>query len=694
MESYCDRVFAGPGGNLAVTAVLFMNQKIPGVGPAYASRLEKLGIRTARDLLLHLPHRYDDFSVISKAAHVQEGETVTVQGKLLDIKNAYTRNGFVLQQGKIQDDSGTLDVMWFNQRFLTRVLHKDDYVSLSGKVEKNKNKLQMTTPQYEVLSLIVQDEVLHMTSIHTGRLVPVYPETEGISSKWLRIRIHALIREIGEIRDIREYLPVEILKENNLMSLEEAVKKVHFPDSLRQAEEARRRLAFDELLMAQIQAKTRRNELEKQKVGNKLQIVEVREKFRMFSDNLPFSLTTAQKKVINEIFQDLACSKPMNRLLQGDVGSGKTVVAAIAMLAAKLNGYQAALMAPTEILANQHYQTLSTLLSKLNTSVGIATGSRKDYLNSDIVVGTHALLSDNLNFAKLGLIVIDEQHRFGVSQRAKLAEKGINPHVLTMTATPIPRTIALTLYGDLNLSVLDEMPANRLPIKTWVVPKEKRTAAYDWIRKQKTQAFIICPLIEESETLQTVKSAKTEYEHLSSKVFPDLKLGLLHGRMKPKEKDKTLEDFRKQKTDILVATPVVEVGIDIPTATIMVIEAADRFGLAQLHQLRGRVGRGDKQSYCLLFTENQSEGAIKRLKNLEKMTNGMELAEADLRFRGPGQRFGTAQHGRWDLKIADFSDLDLIEKTNKLASEVTARPESFPLLRELLEKSKINTANN
>ncbi|MCL4397498.1 ATP-dependent DNA helicase RecG [Patescibacteria group bacterium] len=660
-----------------------MNNKIPGVGPAYARKLEKLGIRTARDLLYHLPSRYEDFSLISKIANLQEGETVTVQGKILEIKNVYTKNGFMLQQAKIQDDTGTLDILWFNQRFLTRVLHKDDYVSLSGKVEKNNHKLQLTAPQYEVI-------YPGKGAIHTGRLVPVYPETEGISSKWLRGKIHTLLENIREVGKINEYLPKVVLEENGLMPLQEAIIKVHFPDNLKQAEEAKKRLAFDELLLAQVQAKVRRDELQKKQVGNKLEIVGVRKDLTALTARLPFELTAAQKKVVNEIYQDLASARPMNRLLQGDVGSGKTVVAALAMLATTLNGFQAALMAPTEILANQHYETLR----KLGMDVGIATGSKKDYQNKGIIVGTHALLSDDLNFKKLGLIVIDEQHRFGVSQRAKLAEKGINPHILTMTATPIPRTIALTLYGDLNLSVLDELPKNRLPVKTWVVPKHKRKAAYEWIKQQKTQAFIVCPLIEESETLQTVKSAKTEYDYLSKNVFPDLKLGLLHGRMKPKEKDKVLEDFRRGKLDILVATPVVEVGIDIPTATIMVIEAADRFGLAQLHQLRGRVGRADRQSYCLLFTENESEYAVKRLKNLEKINNGMELAEIDLRFRGPGQRFGTAQHGRWDLRIADFSDLDLIERTNQLAQKVTLNLENFPLLRQLLEESKINIASN
>lgn len=658
--------------------------KLPMVGPAMATRLEKLGILTVQDLLYHLPSRYEDFSVISKISQLQEGETVTVQGKVLEIKNIYTPRGFVLQKAIVEDDTGKLDVMWFNQRFLTKAIHRDDYISLSGKVELSNHKLQLQSPQYEIIYPGKEQ------SLHTGRLVPVYPETEGISSKWLRTRIYNTLQNLK----VEEYLDEKTLSEHHLMPLDEAVRKVHFPNSLEGAAEAKRRLAFDELLFAQLQAKTRKGEWEEKTVGNKFDIVGNRKQLTQFMNNLPFELTKAQRKVVDEIYQDLTSEKPMNRLLQGDVGSGKTVVAALAMLAGYLNGFQAALMAPTEILALQHYQTLTVLLNPLNISVGVATGSKKDYQGSDIIVGTHALLTDNLNFKRLGLVVIDEQHRFGVEQRARLTAKGVNPHVLTMTATPIPRTIALTIYGDLDLSVLDELPKNRQPIKTWVVPQTKRDSAYEWIRQQKTQAFIICPLIDESETLQTVKSAKTEFEYLSKQVFPDLKLGLLHGRMKPKEKDKVLDDFRQGKLDILVATPVVEVGIDIPAATIMLIEAADRFGLAQLHQLRGRVGRGERQSYCLLFTENESETAIKRLKYLEKINSGFELAEIDLRFRGPGQRFGTVQHGRLDLKIADFSDPKLIEETSLLAQKVFSSLNLFPLLREKLAKSKISVVAN
>lgn len=663
--------------------------KIPFVGPSCAGRLEKLGIHTIRDLLWHLPSRYDDFSLIAKADSLQEGETVTVQGKVLEIKNVYTRNGFMIQQSKIEDDTGIVEVIWFNQRFLTRAIKKGDLVSLSGKVTRGRGQLQLENPVFEVIY------TPNKNPVHTGRLVPVYPETAGITSKWLRNRIDFLLQKIdrGEL-EIIEYLSSDQINSLDLIEVTKALKAVHFPNNLILAQKAKERLAFDEMLLSQLESKKRKQQRQNKTVGNKFRIVEVRDQLTAFVKNLPFKLTSAQKNVVNEIYHDLAKDTPMNRLLQGDVGSGKTVVASLAMLAAFLNGYQAALMAPTEILAQQHFKTLTSLLAPLKIGVGIATGSKKDYSNFNLVVGTHALLSDRLNFSKLGLIVIDEQHRFGVSQRAKLAEKGINPHVLTMTATPIPRSIALTLYGDLDLSILDEMPNNRLPVKTWVVPKTKRQGAYDWIKKQHSQTFVICPLIEQSEaeTLADVKAAKKEFERLQKEVFPQLKLGLIHGKIKSQEKLEVLNQFRQRKIDILVATPVVEVGIDIPEAQIILIEAADRFGLAQLHQLRGRVGRADKQSYCLLFTEN--EESVPRLKNLETLKSGLELAEIDLKFRGPGQRFGTAQHGKWDLKVADFHDLQLVEKSNQFAQQIMSTPDKFPLLHKLIETSTINIAPN
>lgn len=636
--------------------------KVPLIGPSYARKLEKLEIRIVRDLLYHVPARYDDFSVVSKIKDLQDGETVTIQGQILEIKNVFTRRGFVLTKAKIADDTGTLDVIWFNQRFLTSAIKKGDQVSLSGKIKGR----QLESPDYEIM---------RGETLHTGRLVPVYPETAGVSSKWLRSRIALVLKQV----EIAEFLP-----ETEMMDERQALEKVHFPDNLDQAARARDRLAFDELLFSHLESQKRRKDWQKKTVGHKFNIVGIANQLTKFVDKLPFTLTPAQKRVIGEIYKDLARDVPMNRLLQGDVGSGKTVVAALAMLAAKSNGFQAALMAPTEILANQHFATFQ----KMGIEAGLATGANKKNLHRDIVIGTHALL--NTDFKNLGLVVIDESHRFGVEQRAALSAKGINPHVLTMTATPIPRTVALTLYGDLDMSILDEMPTGRKTVKTWVVPDIKRQAAYKWIKNQKTQTFIICPLIEESETLQTVKSAKVEFDHLSKEIFPTLSLGLLHGRLKSTEKNSVLSKFRAQKLDILVATPVVEVGIDIPTAGVIVIEAADRFGLAQLHQLRGRVGRSGQQAYCLLFADN----GLERLRALEKVHDGLKLAEIDLAYRGPGQRYGTAQHGKWDLKIATFSNLDLVERSNTLAQKILANPNQFPLLQAMVKTSKIKVAQN
>jgi ATP-dependent DNA helicase RecG len=407
--------------------------------------------------------------------------------------------------------------------------------------------------------------------------------------------------------------------------------------------------------------------------------------------NLPFTLTTAQEKSLTHIFDDVKKQQPMNRLVEGDVGSGKTIVAAISMYLAFLNGYQSVLMAPTEILAQQHFATISKFLEPFGVKIALQTGSKKNKEETfDILVGTHAVLSNKINFDKLGLVVIDEQQRFGVQQRSVIRAKGKNPHFLTMTATPIPRTIALTMYGDLDLSVLDELPKGRKLIKTWLVPQEKRTSAYQWIEKQiketDSQAFIICPFIEESESMTTIKAATKEFEYLTKNVFPNLKLGLLHGKMKAKEKDIVLEQFRNKAFDILIATPVVEVGIDIPNATIIVIEAAERFGLSQLHQLRGRVGRGDKQSYCLLFTESKNPQTIERLKAMEKMHIGSQLAEFDLQLRGAGDMYGTAQHGQTFFKIASFADVDLIEKANQEAEKIFPELEKYPKLIEKLAK--------
>jgi len=650
----------------------------------FARRLEKLGILTFEDFLYHVPFRYDDFSLISKINRVQPGEVVTIQGTVSEITNEFTKNFKRIQKAEIADETGTIEVIWFNQPYLTKVIRKNDKISLSGKIDWFLRKPVMQSPDYEIIT--------GLPAIHTGRLVPIYPETRGITSKWIRRQTYNLINE--NLNQFTEYLPDSTIKDHSLIAFSEAISEIHFPKLILNAEKSRQRLAFDELFLLQLSAMHRKLNWNKNLISNSFSVDKFKDEINEFLNKLPFTLTNAQKRVIEEIFKDLSLEKPMNRLLEGDVGSGKTVVSAIAMYLSFLNGFQSVLMAPTEILAQQHYQTISKLLSPFKIKVGLVTGSNKlkienGKLKIDVLVGTHAVLEKGINFDKLGLVVIDEQQRFGVEQRALIRSKGKNPHLLTMTATPIPRTIALTLYGDLDLSILDEMPVGRKQIKTWLVPDEKRINAYSWIEKQikdtKSQAFIVCPFIEESETMQTVKAASKEFENLKNNVFKSLKLGLLHGKMKAKEKEEVLEKFRTGKINILVATPVVEVGIDIPNATIIVIEAAERFGLAQLHQLRGRVGRGDKQSYCLLFTGSRNPETLKRLKAMEKHNSGAELAELDLRLRGPGEIYGTMQHGRKMLKIASFSDFDLIQKIRREAEKIFPKLHTFPRLLEKLK---------
>ncbi|MBI2034159.1 MAG: ATP-dependent DNA helicase RecG [Candidatus Levybacteria bacterium] len=674
-----------------------------GIYKRNASRLEKLGIITFSDFLTHIPFRYENYSLTAKISSLQPGEVATVRGKVVEMKNIYTKSFKTFQQGIVVDDTGTINILWFNQPFLTRYIKKDMAISLAGRIELSRKGLSMQSPDYEMLN----SNTGNITdTIHTGRLVPIYRETKGITSKWLRRQTYNLLTQYN--KSFEDPLPKSVQKKYSFISLQKATYQVHFPDSLELAKQARERLAFDELFLLQLQTQTRKQAWRQNLTGHSFSISRFKTQIEKFWEKLPFELTNAQKRAVKEIFADLAGNKPMNRLLQGDVGSGKTVVSAIAMYLAHLNGYQSVLMAPTEILANQHYQTISKLLTPFGVRVGLATGSNKKYdlgfkikekggkihkskiINhkSDILIGTHAVLSKKIKFDKLGLVVIDEQQRFGVEQRGIIRQKGDNPHLLTMTATPIPRTVALTLYGDLDLSYLDEMPIGRKIIKTWLVPKEKRDAAYGWIEKEimahKTQAFIICPFIEESESMQTVKAATKEFERLQRDIFPDRNLGLVHGKLKSKEKDAVLQGFKDKKYEILVATPVVEVGIDIQNATIILIEASERFGLSQLHQLRGRVGRSDKQSYCLLFTESTSELTMKRLKAMESMHSGAELAELDLHLRGPGEIYGTMQHGRSELKIASFSDFPLIEKARNEAESIFPKLDKFPLLQKKL----------
>ena len=674
---------------------------IPSVGPRFSTILAKVGINSVKDLIFYFPYRYEDYSQVSEISSVQAGEVVTVKGQVIDIKTIYTRTGKRFQQAHISDGTQTIEVVWFNQPFLVKTLPPGSFVSLSGKVDQRGKKVSMVSPKYEKLQGGILDTPTHTTdTLHTGRLVPVYSETSGLSSKWLRSKISLTLPHV--IDEVQEILPDFIRTKYQLLPLKEAVQKAHFPETPEEAQKARERLGFDEFLSLQLNNLLRKKKWEEKKVANKL--VVDNEKVKTFVDSLPFELTESQKTAIKEILVDLQEDTAMNRMLEGDVGSGKTIVAATACYISFLNDYQSAIMAPTQILATQHFNTLSKLLAPLGIKVALITGESKSKIDSkvDIYVGTHALIQNRVDFENLALIVIDEQHRFGVSQRAKLAEKTKegSPHVLTMTATPIPRTVALTAYGDLDVSILTDMPKGRLKIKTWVVPPQKRESAYGWIRSRvqgtDEQAFIICPLIEESEaeSLKSVKAATVEFERLSKEVFPDLRLGLLHGRVKGKEKDEIMSKFKNGEMDILVATPVVEVGIDIPRATIILIEAAERFGLAQLHQLRGRVGRGNKQSYCLLFTESKSQTTETRLRALERSNNGLELAELDLKMRGPGEVFGTAQHGFPELKVGSYSDFPLIKKARETAEELIDKIDEYPTLKEFIKGTSTPIAPN
>jgi ATP-dependent DNA helicase RecG len=664
---------------------------IPGIGPFYIKKFHKLGIKRIEDLFYHVPHRYIDYSKISTIKGLTAGETVTIHATVISITNIVSRRGVRMQIGSVEDPTGKLTVVWFNQLYLTKMLYPGRLVSLSGKVGFFNRKLCLSSPDYEILDSEEGE------TTHTGRLLPIYPETANLSSKVLRSKIKSVYQSLTPLP---EFLPQKLLTENNLSDFDQAVKLVHFPDNENSVEKGLERLAYNEMLFMHLKSLHRKSDWKKIKSSIKIKADD--QSILKFKNHLPFKLTASQETAITEILTDLQSDIPMNRLLEGDVGSGKTVVAAAAAYLTYLNKFKTIIMAPTQILAEQHFKTLEKILSPLGLKIALKTAAVKNYdmETANVIVGTHALIHHkNGNsgkkgkFSNTGLIVIDEQHRFGVEQRSHLVDKSGNiktsPHVLTMTATPIPRTIALTSYGDLDLSVLTSSPLGRQEITTWVVPEVKRPGAYEWIAKEvaksKSQVFWVCPLIMESEkeTMEGVKAVTQEFEILR-KVFPKLKLALLHGKMKNSEKQNVLDSFRDGSIDILVSTPVVEVGIDVPNATIMVVETAERFGLAALHQLRGRVGRGAKKSYCLLFSKIKSGDAFKRLKAMEKTHSGFELAELDLKLRGPGEIFGTMQSGFSELKVASWSNFELIKKTRQTAEDVIKNPEDYPFLAEKL----------
>jgi len=674
-------------------------EEIPRVGPQYQKRLKKLGIKSVRGLLFHFPHRYEDFSNIAPISGVKLNESNCIQGKILEIENTRTwKKRMILTQAIVEDKTSAIKVVWFNQPYLINVLKEGDFVCLAGKVALGEGGIYLSSPAYEKINL--KSEILNLKSslTHTGRLVPVYPETEGLSSRWLRFILKPILTELK--KEILEPIPEKIRIKYQLPPIQKAIWQVHFPDSRKLAKAAKERFAFEELFNLSLIVLRERQRLGKERaIAIPLNLKLVKD----FLKTLPFELTESQKKSAWQILKDLEKPRPMNRLLEGDVGSGKTVVAAMAALNVAKSGYQVAFMAPTEILAKQHFKTINELLKKFNLKIGLLTGKEKILRQAqdepNILIGTHALIQDQVKFRNLALVVVDEQHRFGVEQRARLCQqKGYIPHLLSMTATPIPRTLSLTIYGDLDLSLITELPKGRKKIITKVIPPENREGAYNFIRKQVKQGkqvFVICPRIEPSEvkgknlSWAEVKAVKDEYQKLSKEVFPDLKIGMLHGRMKTEEKEEIMKKFKNEKTDVLVSTSVVEVGIDVPNATLMMIEGAERFGLAQLHQFRGRVGRSKYQSFCFLFTDSPAKKTQQRLKALITSENGFELAEKDLEIRGPGDFSGSRQWGIPDIAMASLKDIFLVQNSRQAAKKILEEdPElkKYPLLQKRLEE--------
>jgi ATP-dependent DNA helicase RecG len=699
-------------------------KNLPHVTPKYAKTLEKLGLFSVCDLLLYFPFRYDDFRNTSPVSDDLIGKTITVEGKITKTKlNRIFKKRMTVVEATLEparnathsvaggDANGTeLKAVWFNQPFILESLAQGATVRLSGKLARDGKRFVMNSPAWERAA---REET------NTGRLVPVYSETVGLTSRWLRWQVKPLLPLAQNLPDI---LPGELREKYNLYDIYTAIVQLHFPDSMEKLVRAQKRFAFQEMFLVQLKSLQVKKEWEN---NNSVKIEFDETLIKNFVDSLPFKLTDAQRKASFEILKDLSKPKPMNRLLEGDVGSGKTVVAGIASLQAVSAGHQVAIMAPTEVLARQHFLSFSELFKDYEINIALLTSSYKDIKNFkfqisnfksnpndkitkkellaeikngkiNLAIGTHALIQKDVKFKNLALVIIDEQHRFGVAQRAALQSETMAvddsknktiPHLLTMTATPIPRSLAIAFFGSLDLSILDEMPKNRKAIITKVIPPAERRTIYEFIRseiKKGRQIFVILPLIEESlsETMADVKAATAEFERLSKDIFPEFSLGLLHGRLKAKEKEAVMRDFKEKKTQILVSTSVVEVGIDIPNATVMIIENAERFGLSQLHQFRGRVGRGEHQSYCFLFSGVGTDVGTPvptRLKILEKTNDGFEISQEDLRLRGPGQFFGTIQSGLPDIAMENLSNIKLIKFAREEARNIL---QTDPQLRE------------
>ena len=669
---------SAPGGKTSATPAALNAELtvLQGVGPRHALTLQKLGLHTLGDMLYYFPHRYEDYSQLKPIKGLWYGEQVTVIGAVQSVSSRAVRGGKMqLVEAIISDGTGALRLSWFNQPWIANRLKKGTSISVSGKVEQYLGRLVMNNPDWEPIET---------ENLHTNRIVPIYSLTDRVTQKWLRNLMNQVVGYWAE--RLSDYLPESTRQAEKLPELGKAILNAHFPESQATLKAARKRLAFDEVFFLQMGVLRQKRDWQSA-TGRIFDVQDAWLDARI--ESLPFELTGAQKSAIDDLLVDLGSGRPMNRLIQGDVGSGKTVVAMLATAIIVNGGAQAAIMAPTSILAEQHYRNFSTFLAGENgilppeairLLVGDTPESEKDAIRAGledghikVVIGTHALIEKPVQFKDMQLAVIDEQHRFGVEQRSALRTKSQTPHLMVMTATPIPRSLALTLYGDLDISIMNEMPVGRQPVDTHVLMPKERERAYTLIRSQiknGRQAFIVYPLVEESEKVEA-RAAVDDHEKLSKEVFPDLKVGLLHGRMRPDEKDAVMLKFRDREYEILVSTTVVEVGVDVPNATVMLIEAANRFGLAQLHQMRGRVGRGSEQSYCLLIPSHSDAAENERLQAMAESNDGFVLAERDLQQRGPGEFLGTRQSGyATGLRMASLTDIDLIEAARAHAQKL------------------------
>ncbi len=650
-------------------------QFIKGVGPSRVKLLNILGVYTIEDLISYYPRTYEDRTKITKIAELQDGQSAMIEAVTTSgASTARLRRNMTITKVIVEDDTGRALISWFNQDYVKTRIHAKEKYRFFGRVSKKSGITEFNSPVFDA-------ENEHK---NTGKIVPVYPTTKGLNQTSIRQAIENALALVNE--KIEESLPEYIVKQYNLMSLEDAIKQIHFPSNMEKFTLARKRLAFEELLTFQLALLSLKTQYD-----NEIRGIKYDENVKMSDviNTLPFRLTKAQLRVLEEIDRDMESEKPMNRLLQGDVGSGKTIVAMISAYKAVKSGYQVAVMAPTTILATQHLENFNKILSSfgIKSELLISSLTKKqkqivlDKLKSgeiDIIIGTHALLQENVEFKKLGLVVTDEQHRFGVKQRSIIAGKGNNPDVLVMTATPIPRTLAIVVYGDLDISIIDELPPNRKKIDTLAVRENMTARIVEFIKKnvdEGRQAYIVCPFVEDNEDMENVKSIEKLAKTYKDDIFKDYKVEILHGKMKPKEKDQVMQDFKDNKISILISTTVIEVGVDVPNANIMVIENAERFGLAQLHQLRGRVGRGEYKSYCILKYNGNSDLIRQRMETMTATDDGFKIAEKDLELRGSGEFFGTKQHGLPEFKIAnifDAEDIKILKLVQELAIKIEA----------------------